>query len=246
MAKRRIHEEHEDHERWLVSYADFITLLFAFFVVLYATSSKNEEKEREFQESIRKYLKLVATAFSPAATGVSESAIPFETLGTTKQKSVDYSLIEKEVRKIIANKLPPGEQKELIPSIKSDPSGVRIVLASTVFFQPNSAKMRPAALKGLSAVAEILKVTPYRVMVEGHTDDQPVLGGRYDTNWELAGAQASAIIRYLQKVYGVSPKKMSAISFADQRPLVENNNDQNRALNRRIEVFIKTDTESEE
>ncbi len=249
MARRKKTEEHENHERWLVSYADFITLLFAFFVVLYATSNRNEEKEKEFQESIRHYMKIFATVAGPAgsdATGAGSSGAVFDSIDTVKKTvNLRYEL-QRELQKIIESRLSEKERRELVPEVKSDAHGVRIVLSATAFFPTGSAKMRLPATKALGSFADVLKTVPYRLVVEGYTDNQPVLGGQYESNWELAGARAASIVRFLSRVHGVEAHKMSAVSFADQRPVASNDTEENRSKNRRMEILISTDRENED
>jgi chemotaxis protein MotB len=240
-------EEPENHDRWLVSYADFITLLFAFFVVLYATSNRNEEKQQEFQESLRHYMKIFAMTFgSGSSGGATAPSAPFETSYSAQKPSHDHQVMEKALQKIIESKLTDKERQEFVPDIHADAHGVRVVLSSSAFFQDGSAKMKLPAAKALGSFADVLKRTPYHLLVEGHTDDQPVPAGTYETNWEFAGARASAVVRLLAKVYGVDSKKMAAVSFADQRPLVPNDSEVNRSKNRRIEILISTDNENED
>ena len=243
--RKRKQEEPESHDRWLVSYADFITLLFAFFVVLYATSNRNEEKQQEFQESLRHYMKIFAMTSASSGGGAAPSA-PFETSYSAQKPSHDHQVMEKALQKIIESKLTEKERQEFVQDIHADPHGVRVVLSSSALFQDGSAKMKLPAAKALGSFADVLKRTPYRLLVEGHTDDQPVPAGVYETNWELAGARASAVVRLLTKVYGVDSKKMAAVSFADQRPLVPNDSEVNRSKNRRIEILISTDNENED
>jgi len=248
MARRKEAEEHENTERWLVSYADFITLLFAFFVILYATSNRNEEKQKEFQESIRKYMKIFAVMTGGGAGGTANSpGAVFEPIDGVRRQVDDNKQIQKEIDKIIDSNMSPAERREQIPEVRADRNGIRIVLSTNTFFQNGSAKMRQPAIKVLATVADILKRTPYRLTVEGHTDDQPVQnGGPYETNWELAGARAASVVRYLAKVHGIDAKKMSAVSFGDQHPVAANDTEENRAKNRRIEILISTREESEE
>lgn len=247
--KRKSHEEHENHERWLVSYADFITLLFAFFVVLYATSNANTEKEKKFEESIRKEMKL-GVGFG---AGVGNGAGPKEGFGT-KFGEVDAipdaeifprrigpteaeDLVERVIQKIMSDK----EREEAISSIRHDSLGVRISLSASNFFPSGSAKLRLPALTSLDKLASILKKTDLKVLVEGHTDDQQVNAGQFETNWELASARATSVVRYLAKVHKLDPKRMGAISYGDQRPVAPNTTEANRNLNRRIEIVIITD-----
>jgi chemotaxis protein MotB len=244
--RKKRHEEPESHDRWLVSYADFITLLFAFFVVLYATSNRNEEKQQEFQESLRHYMKIVAMNFgSGSSGGASAPSAPFETSYSAPKPSRDHQVMEKALLKIIESKLTEKERQEFVPDVHADAHGVRVVLSSSAFFQNGSAKMKLPAAKALGSFADVLKRTPYHLLVEGYTDDQSAPAG-YETNWEFAGARAAAVVRLLAKVYGVDSKKMAAVSFGDQRPLVENVSDVNRSKNNRIEILISTDSENED
>ena len=251
MARRKRHEEPENHERWLVSYADFITLLFAFFVVLYATSNRNEDKEREFQESIRRFMAVFAGSGGAGGSGVGpqagiSSGAIVETIDPLRQRRQGNPELQKQVAAFLKSAMLPKELESLIQQVRSDASGVRIVLSASAFFPPGSAKLRLPALVALDKVAEILRRTPYRVVVEGHTDDSPVVGGGFDTNWELAGARASSVVRYLIKVRQVSARKLSAASYADQKPVAANDTEANRAKNRRIEVLISTREEVED
>lgn len=250
--RRKAHEEHENHERWLVSYADFITLMFAFFVVLYATSTQNAEKEEKFEKSIREELSMPATGSGGQGGGLagangglgssmSKNANPNmpDPEGASKQHSrmvASADLQEKIEEKISSS----GEAlKEAVGNLRHDAVGVRMSLAASSFFPSGSAKLKRESLQILDKVAEILKSTPHKLLIEGHSDNQPVApGSGFETNWELSSARASQVIRYLEKVHGINPKRMAAMSYADQRPVVPNTTDANRAKNRRIEILI--------
>lgn len=243
--KRVHHEEHENHERWLVSYADFITLLFAFFVVLYATSNKNEEKEKQFEESIRQELKLAATAGTGAGSGIGASNMAtinnvINPADVTAARSTGAGELEEKVAVQIQEKLSDEERKNQITNIGHDVMGVRVSLAATSLFPAGSAKLRLASLQTLDKLAGILKNTGNQIIVEGHTDDVPVQGGQFETNWELAAARASQVVRYLVKVHQFSPKRLAAISYADQKPVAPNTTEEGRTQNRRIEFLIVT------
>jgi chemotaxis protein MotB len=249
VSKRKKHEEHDNHERWLVSYADFITLLFAFFVVLYATSTRNESKEKEFQDSIRNYMKMMASGLGGTAGmthpgGATSSLI--ESGEGVKVHFAENNQIEKELNRIIDSKMTADQRKSLIPNIETEPNGVRITLSSSSLFPAGSSKMNRDSTFALSAIAQILKIAPYRIVITGHTDDLPVQGKQFESNWELAGARASSVLRFLSKVHDVPERKMSAVSMADQRPLVENDTEENRQRNRRVEILISTREEAEE
>lgn len=246
MAKRKKHEEHENHERWLVSYADFITLLFAFFVVMYATSTANEEKQKKFEDSIKVELRLVGAGGSSAKSAIEETLMElnmplgkFPTRGGSGEAE-DY------VNRALNKSMGKDEKKKSIQDIYSDAVGVKIALAASTFFPSGSAKLKMSSLAALDKVAEVLKSTDKRVIIEGHTDDSPIEGAMFPSNWELAAGRASAVIRYFVKYHEIDAKRFIALSYGDQKPVVPNDTEEHRSMNRRIEVFIVTDDKKAE
>lgn len=237
MSRRKV-EEHENHERWLVSYADFITLLFAFFVVLYATSTRNEEKERRFEENVRAQFKLVGNMGGPRVGGGENLGGAIDPIEFFKKKNVPSVELEEYIDRLLKQKLTPEERKTAIGGIRHDNVGVRISLASSTFFNSGGVTLRQEALKSLAKIAEVLKSTPNKLIIEGHTDNTPVYANAYESNWELASLRATSVVKYLIKYHNVNPQKLAAISYADQKPLVPNTTEQNKALNRRIEILI--------
>lgn len=246
-ARRDEHEEHENHDRWLVSYADFITLLFAFFVVMYATSSNDQEKQKSFEQSVRTNLKLVGPGSTnnladtgDGNVGGHDSAnvlIPIE--GFPPRGGPGET--QEYIGRVIDKNLSPSE-KEKIQELRHDAVGVRIELASSQFFLPGGVKLRTSALSALDKVAGILKESDKRIVIEGHTDNTPVAAGApYESNWELSSLRATSIVRYLVKYHGIDPARISAMSYADTRPLSSNRTPEGRARNRRIEIYLILD-----
>lgn len=248
MKSRRHEEENEGQDRWMVSYADFITLLFAFFVVLYATSNQNVEKEKRFQDSIRQEFNYptIGGSLNPAllvATVNSGKAID-DISNKEQAKLINSADLEESIEKDLLALLGENQRKETVTTMRHDTMGVRMSLSASSFFQPSSSKLRREALPTLDKIAQILKKTNYRLLVEGHTDDLPVAANSgFESNWELAGSRATQIVRYLVKAQGIPAKRLAAMSYADQRPLVPNVSDENRQKNRRIEImFVTTDS----
>lgn len=231
------HEEHENHERWLVSYADFITLLFAFFVVLYATSTQNEDKEKKFQDSIRTEFKMMGMGGGRSETGGIFGNI-IEPIDVFQQRGVGNLELQEYIERLLQKNMTPEERKMSIAGLRHDTVGVRISLAASTFFPSGSSKLRLPALKSLDKVATILKASNRKIIIEGHTDDQVVSGGQVESNWELAGLRATSVVRYLIKYQGIDASKLAGMSYADQRPIVPNTNEENRSKNRRIEILI--------
>ena len=245
MARKKSEEPH-NHERWLVSYADFITLLFAFFVVMYATSQSDNEKQAKFEKSFKKAMGMFQTTGSG---GILSSPFPSHVKDGSPIESPikifqDPRSSKKELRdslwQLIYSKLSEEQIKEAGLDIYDDSQGIRINLTAGKLFAPGSAKIIPEALKKLDVIGAILKMSDRRLIVEGHTDNEKISSDIYPSNWELAAARASTIVRYLIKRHKVPADLISVASFADQRPLVKNNSAENRAKNRRIEILITT------
>ena len=246
---KKKHEEHENHERWLVSYADFITLLFAFFVVMYATSTNNQDKQKSFEKSVRVNLKLTGgsgngSQNSDGGEGLlgsgsesKDALIPLEGFprGKGPAETADY------VNRFVEKKT-DEDTKSKIQEIKHDSVGVRIALASAQFFNVGGTKLKVTALKALDQIAEVLKDNDRRIIIEGHTDDMPIAKNDFfETNWELGALRASTIVRYLIKYHKIDPSRLAAISYADTKPIATNETEEGRAKNRRIEIYIVLD-----
>lgn len=248
--KSNVEHEHENSERWLVSYADFITLLFAFFVVMYATSTQNSEKEKKFESSIRESMRLPqsggeggaggGSGASAAAAAASELGAASDTMMQTQGRLAGNADVQEKIEKSVQEKLGP-ENGQVVTSLRHDLFGVRMSLAASTVFPTGSAKMKREALPTLDKIAAILKQQPYKMLIEGHTDDQPIAeGSEFASNWELASARATQVVRYLVKVHGIPADKLAAVSYADQRPLTPNVDEESRAKNRRIEILFIT------
>jgi chemotaxis protein MotB len=131
-----------------------------------------------------------------------------------------------------------AERKSAITGLRHDRSGVRIMLPAANLFPSGSSKLRLPALQSLDRIAEILKLSNREIVIEGHTDNQALVSGTMESNWELGSLRATSIVRYLMKYHKIPGDQLSAASYADQRPLAPNDTESNRAKNRRIEIFI--------
>ncbi|MEW5893193.1 MAG: flagellar motor protein MotD [Pseudomonadota bacterium] len=246
MARKKLPEEHENHERWLVSYADFITLLFAFFVVMYAISSLNEGKYRVMADSIvkafreqeqtdqmirlgSKYPELMPGKGQPIGEG-----IPKREIEDPKKVS------EREKMKQIANKVVETMQP-LVQSgqvkVSQSSKGITLEINASVLFASGDARLQPNSLQLLSAVAKELAKIDNPIQVEGHTDNIPIKSEYFPSNWELSSARAGSVVRLFVE-QGVAPARLEAIGFADNRPIDTNVTPEGRARNRRVNVLI--------
>jgi chemotaxis protein MotB len=237
MAKKHKHEEHENHERWLVSYADFITLLFAFFVVLYASADKSDAKTKAVEDSIRSALHMVLEGGGGADLINMETGQMIAPLGSFQPLGSPIDM-QRYYQKQIESKLSQEERGKTVQDIEHDLNGVRIRLVDTNLFNPGSAELNPQSLEGLKKIADILRRTKQEVVIEGHTDNIPVNGGSFNSNWELGAMRAVAVLRYMQSVFNFPKDKLSAASYADTRPIEPNDSPEGRARNRRIELYV--------
>lgn len=243
MRRRKAPEEHENHERWLVSYADFITLLFAFFVVMYAISSLNEGKYRVLSDSLVNAFKNAPSSAQPLhiESATRTYAQPIKRLSRIKPE-MDADVVKKQTEDM--RQMAQDLLKVLAPLVKNNQvkvtqslRGVTIEINASVLFAPGQAVMQSESEKALTAVAQVLAGVPNRIQVEGHTDDIPISTAFYPSNWELSSARASSVVR-LFSANGVAPDRLVAIGYAENRPVVPNSDAASRARNRRVTVLI--------
>ena len=235
MAKKK-HEEHENHERWLVSYADFITLLFAFFVVMYSVSSVNEGKYRTVSESIKAALNPVAS--QPA------SRLPFH-VGESKPHVISPDLAainEPAIRRIreMLKSMQKGAKIDVqdVRVIDNGNGSITISLPDWILFRSGEAMVRPEAVEFLKSVADVLIEMGRHVRVLGHTDNVPIRTAQFPSNWELSAARAVMMVRIFSELQGVPAGHLSATGFGDSRPISDNLTPEGRAKNRRVEIVV--------
>ncbi len=242
MRRKKKPEEHENHERWLVSYADFITLLFAFFVVMYAISSLNEGKYRVLSDSLVSAFKNAPSSVIPVhhdqppqpasrAITVARKA-GAEIDPKLKRQTEDMRQVAQDLLKVLAP-LVKDNQVKVTQSLR----GVTVEINASVLFAPGQAILQAESAKALAAVAQVLAQVPNRIQIEGHTDDAPISTVYYPSNWELSSARASSVVRLFDS-NGVNGERMVAIGYADNRPVAPNTDNESRARNRRVTVLI--------
>lgn len=241
MARRRNHEEHENHERWLVSYADFITLLFAFFVVMYSISSINEGKYKVLSESL-------VGVFSEPERAIKPIPIGDEKPRTTEP---DRSMIEDNPNS--STSAEPSDPLQEIASSMRDTFGdliaseqltvrgnelwVEIELNSSLLFPSGDAIPNETAFILIEKVAKILAPYENPVHVEGFTDNLPISTAQFPSNWELSAARAASIVRMLA-MDGVKEGRLAAVGYGEFQPVADNATAEGRARNRRVVLVI--------
>ena len=254
MERRGKRTEHSNNDRWLVSYADFITLLFAFFVVMYSISSVNEAKYKIFSDSL-------SIAFTQRLASTSPIVPPNQPLvAPTQQKPTVTTLANR--NKVLVDKRTAqlGEQQRKIEermkklanglnqvmaplinqrlvSINQSRRGVVMDISASTLFGTGEAVLQASSLDVLRQVAVVLGKEDMSIEVEGHTDDTPIATAQFPSNWELSSARASSVVRMLID-NGVPAKRLAVVGLASNQPLAANDTAENSARNRRVTITI--------
>lgn len=253
--RRRRHEEPENHERWLVSYADFITLLFAFFVVMYSISSVNDGKYRVLSSTLTEAFVSTARSLEPIQIGeeireiepqVGDLTIIQPTQPDLSQndplqdESQGNSVVDTKtldaVKSDLSTSLSEYTDQGLVNVTRTD-RGIEVEMKSNMLFESGSARLSREALKALRKVILIVKPLPNLINVEGHTDNVPIKTITFPSNWELSAARSASVVHYFAKL-GVKSSRMAAIGYGEHRPLSTNESLEGRKNNRRVNLLI--------
>jgi chemotaxis protein MotB len=251
--KKKDEEEHENGERWLVSYADLVTLLFAFFVTMYASSRVDGKKMGSAVESLQRALGSVipvqATSREPGVFPSNNQPIR---LSVTPIEGKPYTADGKALEKIAKELKTEIETVSKTKTNKEDVTGqikfivekrgLVIRISEHVFFNSGEASIRSEMLTVLNIIAQSLKRIDNPIRIEGHTDNIPINTIRYPSNWELSTARATTIVRYLLDEFEYSPDQLSASGYAEFRPVAPNGTPEGRLQNRRVDFVVLSNT----
>ena len=232
MRKKR-EEDRDNHERWMISYSDFITLLFAFFVVMYATSSVNEGKYRTFGASLSDAF-LNKTSAPPKSSRLLPSR-PVPESGKSllaEQRREKMQGIAQNILSVMSPLVNAGKVRVMQSNI-----GVTVEINASLLFKSGEADLEPKSVKALQAVAQVLKNDNHDIKVMGYTDDTPIRTPSFPSNWELSSARASSVVR-LFAANGIDPARMVVEGYAENHPVDSNDTAAGRARNRRVTVMI--------
>jgi len=208
-SRRRNEDEPEKSDRWLISYADFITLMFTFFAALYALSSVDKAKMEQFSGSLNQAFKVI------------EKPIPL--IDNPK------TMLMEDVRKAT------GSLQGI--TVKNELRGVVVTFSDSLLFASGSAELRPEIYATLEKLSKLLSAVPGRVDIEGHTDNVPISNSKYSSNWALSCARAASMLHFFIEK-GIDPAKFSIAGYAEFRPLESNASEEGRRKNRRVEIVI--------
>ena len=239
MRRRKKIVAHASHDRWLVSYADFITLLFAFFVVMYSTAQVDKKKVNRLATAIQ----VAFQQLGAYPTADLSSAVPIdETVDVRKAAPValphkdenrDLSELRQELEQALAPEIGRGEVE-----VRSERDGLVISLREAGFFDSGSAGVKVGSQQAFSRMASLLGERQYNIRIEGHTDNVRIHNTQFTSNWELSTARATEMIRLLIMKYGFAPQRLSAGGYGEYHPIASNNTESGRALNRRVDVVV--------
>ena len=239
--RARAEEEHVNHERWLVSYADFVTLLFAFFVVMYAVSSVNEGKYRVLSDALTSAFgnmpdrhRLVGPVdpvpqFVPPRASARKRARLFAETARERERLATLS------QQMLQALNPLVSQGKVTVSWSA--RGVTLELNANTLFKQGQAALESEAVASLSELVPVLKSDPHAVEVAGHTDDVPISTAEFPSNWELSAARAVSVIRLLSDA-GIAPGRFTAIGHGANLPIDTNETAEGRARNRRVAITV--------
>ena len=255
-------EDDGPSKAWLDSYADAMTLLLAFFVLLYAFSLLDEKKFAEFKYGVEQAFSFSSpavpegTGFLDEGVGINENAGQLAVVPADVQNEIDALLDEiaadqqvtpdevEALREAVEAALKAAAVQLDLFQVETDPRGVVVTLDETLLFPSGSARIDDAAAPALGAIAEVLADLDNQILVEGHTDSVPTSGTVWPTNWELSAARATAALRELNESYGLAGTRLSAVGHADTRPRATNETSEGRAQNRRIEIVVLVEDDS--
>lgn len=232
---------HVNHERWMVSYADFVTLLFAFFVVMFASSRQDHRKAQQAEVSIRTAFQTMGVFPSASIqTDLSSVVVPpahaIASEGDLEAMALameDLRNLEHRMDQALAPQIASG-----IVTVTLGRAGLLISLSSAGFFQSGSAVPIASSLPALNKIGRAIGTTPYDVRIEGHTDDVPIHNAQYRDNWELSTARATALTRLFIERNHIMPDRLSAAGYAQYHPVASNRTAAGRSRNRRVDIIV--------
>jgi chemotaxis protein MotB len=222
MRRRHKGGSEPSHERWLVSYADFITLLFAFFVVLFASSQADRNKARRASEAVEQ-----------AFDGPAKPALKSEGREAPAGDLPDLEPSLKRLAKELSAEINAGEMQ-----VRMDPRGIVVSLSQATFFPSGEDAIEPSTFPSLEKVARAVRELPNQVRTEGHTDSVPIHTGRFRSNWDLSAARAIAVTDLFRDRWGIAATRLGVTGYADTAPIDSNETERGRARNRRVDIVI--------
>jgi chemotaxis protein MotB len=241
LRRKRRHEEHVNHERWVISYADFVTLMFALFVAMYAISLKDHTSGKRMSESVRNAMATggltstlrVFMTKEPAKAGADSDGTKDSKASTPE--TIDPSLVEpfRRLNEQLKKQVDSGAVRLRLGS-----RGLVITLEEKSFFPSGDDTIYRQAYPSMERVAKIIAGLPNSVRLEGHTDSVPIYTERFKNNWELSTARSIAVLQLFETKFGLDSSRFAVAGYAQNIPVAPNDTEEGRARNRRVEIVI--------
>jgi chemotaxis protein MotB len=252
MARNKKQAEHANHERWLISYADFITLLFAFFVVMFASSQTDKSKAQQVSDAVKDALEhggmpvvhqILGGTVDEKGSGNAMKLGPGGVQKMTPQKLREITESKVEVTNLMPsmaylNKALAAEIKAGRVEVRLDARGLVVSLRQAAFFPSGGDDLAPSGMNSLEKIANTIRDLPNPVRLEGHTDSIPIHNKRFPSNWELSAARSIAMLKTFTDQYGLPTDRFSAAGYAETQPVDSNDSAEGRAHNRRVDIVI--------
>jgi len=236
--KRQKHDGHVNLERWLFSFAVFVTLLFIFFLILFSMSAVDAQKFQALKESFSEVTGSGASLVMPAP---GSTTTPSTDRNTGKTREKNRIAAEQEKFEEIKEKMEQYTQaKGLDKNVKvnMDQNGINVTITGTILFANGDATLQPQAKQIVKDMFQFINSIDNPIRIEGHTDNVPIHTAQYPSNWELSAARSMNLVRYLAEEYNMKPARLSGAGYGEYHPVAPNNTPENRAKNRRVEIMI--------
>ena len=246
MARKKKHEEHVNHERWVISYADFVTLLFAFFVVMFAVSQVDSKKLGRFTQSFNAATQWeVMQSHGRGGNGLlpgepPESTAPSANLPDLPPTAEGEAAARGALKDMLSQRLKTQANLEGL-TIEDLHGELVLRLPEHLLFDNAQASLRVQGRAALDAVVDTLQDRAVRIRIEGHTDSVPIRTPQFPSNWELSTARATACVRYVLETNRIAPDRLAAAGYGQHHPVAGNDTPEGRARNRRVDIVITID-----
>jgi len=228
-----------NHERWLVSYADFMTLLFALFVVLFASSHHDKKAIQSVSKAVKNGFQEMGSFSSNDSAADNSRVMGPTSTGEARPSTVpanagiDMVELQRKLKKALGQEI---ERQEIV--LRMTPEGFVISLHELGFFDSGEAQLRPGAADKIKRIAAVLMQYGLDMRVEGHTDDVPIHNAQFASNWDLSAARAMAVAMMLLNESGVDPRRMSIAGYGQYHPSTSNDTPEGRKANRRVDIVV--------
>jgi chemotaxis protein MotB len=237
--RKRKHEEgHVNLERWLVSYADFITLLFIVFLILFSMSAVDAKKFQALRESFSEVTGSGSSLVMPAPGSTMSPSVDRNTGKTNKKNEIAAEQEKFEEIKEKMEKYTKAKGLDKNVKVNIDQNGINVTVTGTILFANGDATLQPQAKQIIKDMFQFINSIDNPLRIEGHTDNVPIHTAQYPSNWELSAARSMNLVRYLADEYKIKPDRLSGAGYGEYHPVAPNDTPENRAKNRRVEIMI--------